>query len=97
MLKWSHIVGISERLKGMEKMKREMIAKSKFKPKALHYFRMVEKTGKELIISDHGRPVVKIVPYKDNTEETLRSLRNTVKSYSEPLQPVGTDDWDALK
>ena len=36
------------------------ISKSKFKPRALEYFREVEKTGKALIITDHGKPVLKI-------------------------------------
>lgn len=78
-------------------MENKPISKSEFKPKALHYFRMVEQTGKELIISDHGKPVIKIVPYKDSTKEILASLRNTVTSYTEPTQPVGLDDWEALK
>lgn len=78
-------------------MKDKPISKSEFKPKALHYFRMVEQTGKELIISDHGKPVIKIVPYKDSTKEILASLRNTATIYIEPTHPVGLDDWEALK
>ncbi len=76
---------------------KEIISKSEFKPKALHYFRLVQKSGKELIISDHGKPVLKIVPYKDNSENTLKSLRNTVKKYTDPTGPVGLDDWDGLR
>jgi len=40
---------------------KNMISKSKFKPRALHYFREVEQTGRELIISDRGKPVLKTV------------------------------------
>ena len=75
----------------------KMISKSQFKPRALQYFREIEKTGKELIISDRGKPVLKIVPYNDNTEETLKALRNTVVKYDDPTKPVGLDDWEALK
>jgi prevent-host-death family protein len=74
-----------------------IISKSKFKPHALKYFRDVEKTGKPLIISDHGKPVVKIVPYTDNTPKILKSMRHTVIEYNEPFDPVGLDDWEALK
>ena len=74
-----------------------MISKSQFKPRALHYFREIEKTGKELIISDHGKPVLKIVPYVEDPEEALKSLRNTVIKYNEPTEPVGLEDWEALK
>ena len=66
-----------------------MISKSRFKPRALHYFREIEKTGKELIISDHGKPVLKIVPYVENPEEALKVLRDTVIKYEDPTEPVG--------
>ena len=75
----------------------EMISKSQFKPRALQYFREVEKTGKELIISDRGKPVLKIVPYTENPEEALKSLRNTVIKFEDPTEPVGLEDWEALK
>jgi prevent-host-death family protein len=74
-----------------------MISKSEFKPKALHYFRIVQKSGKELIVSDHGKPVIKIVPYQDNSMDLLASLRNTVKRYLEPTEPVDLDNWENLK
>jgi prevent-host-death family protein len=75
----------------------EMISKSQFKPRALQYFREVEKTGRELIISDRGKPVLKIVPYTENPEDALKSLRNTVVKYEDPTEPVGLEDWEALK
>jgi prevent-host-death family protein len=75
----------------------DMISKSQFKPRALQYFREVEQTGKELIISDRGKPVLKIVPYTENPEEALKSLRNTVVKYEDPTEPVGLEDWEALK
>jgi len=75
----------------------EMISKSQFKHRALEYFRRVEKTGKELIISDHGKPVLKIVPYTENSEEALKTLRDTVIKYDDPTEPVGLEDWNALK
>ena len=75
----------------------QMISKSKFKPRALHYFREVEKTGRELIICDHGKPVLKIVPYAEDPEEALKALRNTVIKYTDPTEPVGLEDWEALK
>ena len=73
------------------------VSKSKFKPRALAYFREIEKTGRELIICDHGKPVLKIVPYSANPEETLMTLRDTVIKYEDPTEPVGLDDWELLK
>ncbi|MGD9158654.1 MAG: type II toxin-antitoxin system Phd/YefM family antitoxin [Desulfobacteraceae bacterium] len=74
-----------------------VISKSRFKPNALKYFRHIEKTGKELIITDHGKPTLKIVPYNDNPMDTLKSLRNTVVEYIDPMEPVAEEDWEVLK
>jgi antitoxin (DNA-binding transcriptional repressor) of toxin-antitoxin stability system len=74
----------------------QIISKSQFKPRALQYFREIEKTGKELVISDHGKPVLKIVPYVENPEEALKVLRNSVIKYEDPTEPVGLEDWEAL-
>jgi prevent-host-death family protein len=73
------------------------VTKSKFKPHALHYFREVERTGKELIITDRGKPVLKIVRYSENPSDALRMLRNSVITYENPTEPVGIDDWETLK
>ena len=74
----------------------QVVSKSQFKPRALHYFREVQEKGVELIITDHGRPVVKIVPYSKNHEDTLKGLRNTVLKYEDPTEPVGLEEWEAL-
>jgi prevent-host-death family protein len=73
------------------------VAKSKFKPHALQYFREVERTGKALVITDRGKPVLKIVPYSEKPSETLRILRNSVIKYENPTEPVGLNDWESLK
>jgi len=75
----------------------QAISKSQFKPHSLEYFRRVEQTGEELIITDHGSPVLKVVPYVANPEECFRGLRNTVLSFDSPLEPVGVEQWEALK
>ena len=74
----------------------QIISKSQFKPRALQYFREIEKTGKTLVISDRGKPVLKIVPYVEDPEEALKALRNTVIKYEDPTEPVGLEDWETL-
>ena len=74
-----------------------VISKSKFKPHALKYFRQIEKSGKELIITDHGKPTLKIVPFSEDPLEALKTLRNSVIKYEDPTGPVGLEDWEALK
>jgi prevent-host-death family protein len=70
----------------------QSVSKSAFKAKALEYFREVESTGKKLVITDHGKPVLKVVPYAHDPAEALRSLRGTVLRFTDPLEPVGLDD-----
>ena len=72
------------------------ISKSKLKAKALEYFREVEQTGQEIVITDRGRPVLKLVPYRPDLDSPLSSLRETVVRYDDPTLPVATDDWEAL-
>lgn len=73
-----------------------VVSKSRFKPHALKYFRQIERSGKELIITDHGKPTLKIVPYNDNPMNTLKSLRNTVVEYIDPMDPVAEEEWEAI-
>lgn len=73
------------------------VTKSRFKPRALEYFREVERTGKALVITDRGRPVLKIVPYSEESSDALTMLRNSVIRYDNPTDPVGLDDWESIK
>ena len=73
------------------------VSKSQFKPRALEYFREVEKTHQELIITDRGRPVLKVIPYTKDPEQVLLELRDSVISYKDPTKPVGLEDWESLK
>jgi len=73
------------------------VSKSQFKPHALEYFRKIEETRQELIITDRGKPVLKVIPYTEDAEHTLLELRNSVIAYENPTGPVGMEDWEALK
>jgi len=81
----------------MKYLSNETVSKSRFKSKALEYFRQVEKSGKSLIITDRGKPVLRVAPFSEDPEETLKELRNSVVKYKDPVRPVGESDWDALR
>ena len=76
-----------------------VVSKSQFKPKSLEYFRLIEESGEALIITDRGRPVLKVIPYAAaaDLEACLKVLRNSVLKYDDPLEPVALEDWKALK
>ncbi|MEA2113887.1 MAG: type II toxin-antitoxin system Phd/YefM family antitoxin [Thermodesulfobacteriota bacterium] len=75
----------------------QTVSKSQFKPKALKYFRDIQQTGQGLIITDHGKPVLKVLPYHEEPQVVFEELRNSVKRYDDPMEPVVLDDWEALK
>lgn len=61
-------------------------SKSHFKFRALEYFRQVQSTGRALTITDHGKPVLKVVPYAEDPEAWLKPLRCSVLSYKRPTE-----------
>ena len=73
------------------------VSKSQFKAQALQYFRAVETSRKPLVITDRGKPVLKVIPYSDNPEELLKELRKSVIKYQDPTKPAGDADWEALR
>ncbi len=75
----------------------QQVSKSSFNARSLEYFRQVECTGRDLIITDHGKPVLKISPYSQDPDKALKPLRGSVLRYDAPAEPVGLEDWEALE
>ena len=73
------------------------VSKSQLKARALEFFREVENTRQPLLITDRGRPVLKLVPYSEDPDEALRELRGSVVRYIDPTEPVALEDWETLK
>ena len=71
------------------------VSKSRFKARALEFFRQVERTGQPIIITDHGTPVLKLMPYREDPDAALRVLRESVVKYEAPTKPVGEEDWES--
>ena len=71
------------------------VSKSRFKAQALELFRQVERTGKPITITDRGKPVLKLVPYRADPEAAVRVLRETVVKYRDPTKPVGDEEWES--
>ncbi|MGH7884434.1 MAG: type II toxin-antitoxin system Phd/YefM family antitoxin [Thermodesulfobacteriota bacterium] len=72
------------------------VSKSKFKAHALEYFREIEKSKEELVITDRGKPVLKIVPFHEDMKSMLNDLKGTVLKYDKPAEPINVE-WDVLK
>lgn len=70
------------------------VSKSAFKPRALALLREVEETGEPLVLTDRGRPVLRITPYAP-AEETRATLQGCVVRYDGATESVAVDDWEA--
>ena len=71
------------------------VSKSRFKAHALELFRQVERTGKPIIITDRGTPVLTLAPYQVEPDVAMRVLRESVVKYKAPTKPVAEDDWES--
>ena len=72
----------------------ESVSKSALKAKMLEYLRRVEETGEELIVTDHNRPVLRIVPIRTRraAAELFADVRGQVVYHEDILTPT-TDEW----
>jgi len=70
------------------------ISKSALKARMLEYFRRVEETGEELIVTDHNRPVLRIVPIRTHrpAAELFSDVRGQVVYHGDVMEPT-THEW----
>jgi antitoxin (DNA-binding transcriptional repressor) of toxin-antitoxin stability system len=72
----------------------QTISKSKLKAHMLEIFRELEASGKELIVTDHDRPVLKIIPLKPkaSVSELFGPLQGRVL-YREDINIPTLSEW----
>jgi antitoxin (DNA-binding transcriptional repressor) of toxin-antitoxin stability system len=52
----------------------------------------VRETGMEYVVTKHGKPVAKLVPYAGpNRKSLFGSMKGTVLKYDRPLDPIDAD------
>jgi antitoxin (DNA-binding transcriptional repressor) of toxin-antitoxin stability system len=70
------------------------ISKARLKAKMLEIFRQLEANGGELIVTDHGKPVLKIIPLKDKStvDEVFQGLQGQV-TYLEDINTPTLEEW----
>jgi prevent-host-death family protein len=72
------------------------VSKAAFKARALEILRRVQATGEPVIITDRGRPVLRLEPYFGDDDAVLASLRGSVLAYVDPTEPAEPAAWEAL-
>ena len=70
------------------------VSKGVLKAKMLEYFRGVEETGEDLVVTDHGRPVVRVsvIRPKETAAKLFADLRGRVVCRGDLLEPT-TSEW----
>ena len=73
------------------------ISKSKLKARMLEIFREVEESGRELIVTDNGKPVLKIVPIKPKaTVEEVFGQYFWQIVFHEDINAPTIDEWSEV-
>jgi prevent-host-death family protein len=72
----------------------EKVSKSVLKAKMLEYFRRVEDTGEELIVTDNNQPVIRIVPIRKRVPAAtlFADVRGRIVYHEDPLAPT-SEEW----
>jgi antitoxin (DNA-binding transcriptional repressor) of toxin-antitoxin stability system len=73
----------------------DTISKGKLKAKMLEIFRQLEASGEEIIVTDRGEPVLKIVPIKQKATalELFGDLQGRVV-YLEDINQPTLAEWE---
>ena len=73
------------------------ISKSKLKAHMLEVFRRLEETGAEAVVTDHGRPVLRIVPIRQQrtVDEVFAPYRGGLILHEDPDTPTASE-WGDL-
>ena len=71
------------------------ISKSKLKAIMLEIFRQLESSGDELIVTDHNKPVLRIIPLKQKAavSEVFSGLQGQV-TYLEDINTPSLLEWE---
>jgi antitoxin (DNA-binding transcriptional repressor) of toxin-antitoxin stability system len=73
------------------------ISKSVLKARMLEFFRRIEQTGEELVVTSNGVPVLKVVPYRVpvSIREVFGDLDGEVEYHADILEST-TDEWSEV-
>ena len=72
----------------------ETISKSRLKARMLEIFRNIEASGEELIVTHHGKPVLRIVPLREKVTvlQLFASLQGRIRCHEDINEPT-IDEW----
>ena len=70
----------------------EYVAAAEFKARCLELMDRVKETGGEYVVTKHGAPVARLVPYREPERQGFfGSMKGTVLKYERPFDPIEAD------
>jgi prevent-host-death family protein len=70
------------------------IAAAEFKAHCLELMDLVQRSHQSLVITKHGRPVARLVPYESEPTDIVGFLAGSLASYDDIISPLD-DSWQA--
>ena len=64
------------------------IKASEFKAKCLQLMDEVAASGEEIIVTKHGRPVSRVVPYREKRKLVFGEYRHLMKTHADIVEPM---------
>ncbi len=83
-------LGDSERSEGAVTIKA-----SEFKARCLKLMDEVAETGKEIVITKHGRPVSRLVPHVERPRSLFGIDKGRIRIHGDIIEPIDVE-WDAV-
>ena len=74
------------------------VAKRKLKTGMSAYFRRIEQTGEEMVVTDRRRPVLRVIPIREKrpVDEVFAGIRGKVDASAEVLCAPTMDEWSEV-
>jgi prevent-host-death family protein len=71
----------------------QKIAAAQFKAQCLALMDQVAQSGRPVVITKHGKPVVKLVPANEGEDEIFGALKGIARITGDIEHTVPSDDW----
>ncbi len=71
------------------------IPAARFKAQCLALMDEVQESGESVLITKRGKPVVKIVPVQDKSEDILGYLVGKARIVGDVMHSTSAEDWEA--
>ena len=73
----------------------QKIAAAQFKAQCLAVMDQVSQSGRSVVITKHGRPVVRVIPITDGEDELFGALSAVARVQGDIENTVPAADWGA--